>query len=226
MTELLDIGPGELEIFGFEEKSQAYSLKEEVDSLLDEIHGHEKKLGSSYVKLGRLLGEVDRQRAWIPWGYTSLAGYITAIKDRIGRERSQIFEMISVAQRLLPQVSEADLEAMGISRASLLKKFVVQSQRRVTPELLAAALDCTVTVANLKQLCYSEMNQKQDPLGTWYDLSGFYVSPDEKLEMKRGFELARRVDPPTDPNLPEHYQRKDCVLKWVREFIGTYEDGK
>lgn len=220
MTELLDIGPGEIEVFGFEEKSQASDLKEEVDQLLDEIYGHEKKLGSSYIRLGRLLGEVDQQRAWIPWGYTSLAGYITAIKDRIGRERSQIFEMIAVAEKLLPQISESDLETMGISRASLLKKFVQTTGRRVTPELLSASLDDSITVAKFKTICYHEMKSEEPIKGVWRDW-GFYCEPGHWEEIQQAAKLAREITP-IDGNLSDHEIRREVLLALSREFYGTY----
>lgn len=216
MTELLDIGEGEIVEFGFEERNQASALKEEVDQLLDEIHGHEKKLGSSYIKLGRLLGEVDRQRAWMPWGYTSLAGYITSIEERIGRKRSQIFEMVACAEKLLPQIAESDLEAMGISRASLLKKFTVQSQRRVTPELLAAALDGSIKLDEFQEIVYNNLNQEQEPKGTWRSI-GFFAEPFEWEEIKQAKALV-----PVNGNLSDQKIWKETLLAWAREFYGTY----
>lgn len=220
VTELLDIGEGEIVEFGFEERNQASALKEEVDQLLDEIHGHEKKLGRGYARLGRLVNQVQQGKHWLGWGYSSFGSYVDDIKDRIGRERSAIYEWVACAEKLLPQMSEQTLEDIGISRASLLKKFVQTTGRRVTPELLSASLDDSVTVAQLKIIVYNLMKSNEDVKGVWRDW-GFYCEPDHWAEIQQAAEVAKR-EVPIDPNLPDHVIRRDVLLAFAREFLGTY----
>lgn len=219
MGDLLQIGNGELEFFGLEEKDQASKLRDDINSLLNSIRSHEQKLGSSYIRLGRMLSEVDRQRAWIPWGYNSLAGYINSIKDQIGRERSQIFEMVAVAEKLLPQISESDLESMGISRASLLKKFCNQTMRRVPPELLAAALDVSISVAEFKAKVYNELHQEQEVKGKWVDY-GFYATAEELAEIQQAAKLV-----PIEGNIPDWAVRREVMLSFAREFFSSNVNG-
>lgn len=220
MTETLDIGAGELEVFGFEEKSQASALKEEVDQLLAAISGHERTLATSYVRLGRLMNQVQHGKFWLGWGFGSFGQYVDSIKDKIGRERSALYEFCSVSEKLLPQISESDLETMGISRASLLKRFVQQTSRRVPPDLLAAALDDTITVAKFKTICYHEMKADEPIQGVWREWN-FYCEPDHWAEIQQAAEVAKR-EVPIDSNLPDHVIRKDVLLAFAREFLGTY----
>jgi hypothetical protein len=220
MTELLDIGQGEIEAWGFEEKSQASVLKEEVESLLDEIGRHEKTLSRSYVRLGLLTDKAIQGRCWIGWGYESSGAFVDSICARIGRQRSAVYEFAAISQKLLPQISQADLETMGISKASLLKRYVQQSGRRVEPGLLASALDDTVTVAQLKTIVYNSLKQTEDIKGVWRDW-GAYYEPDQWAEIQQAAEVAKR-EVPIDPNLPDHMIRRDVLLAFAREFLGTY----
>lgn len=215
MTELLQVAEPEIEFFGTEEKDQASALKEEVEFLLSQISGHEKTLSGSYVRLGRLMNRVQNGKHWIPWGFVSFGSYVDSVTDRLGRERSSIYEFCAVSEKLLPQISEGDLETMGISRASLLKKFVVNTSRQVTPELLSAALDPTVKVAQLKAQVYAEMHQQEDPKGKWRDI-GFYCLDEEFEEIKQARALV-----PVEGNLPEWAIWREAILAFSREFYST-----
>lgn len=223
MTSLLDIGPGEIDPFTEADRSEADQLLEEMEHTLDSIRSGELKLATSYARLGRQLLRVKERQFWLTWGFKSFGQYIDDLRGKIGRQRSQLYNVVSVAERLLPSVSESDLEKMGITRASELSKFAKYSGKKVSQELLDIALDPNKSVEDLHVAVLEGLNQKDEVKGTWWpEYGGFYCTPDERLELKQAAEAAKRIDPQIDPNMPEHCVRKEIVLRWAREFYGTY----
>lgn len=215
MTQLAIIEP-ELDYFTEEE---ATSLKVEIDSLLDSIHGQEKSLATNYVHLGKKMLRVQQGQYWREWGYPSVAAYYQSVGARIGRQRAQMYNYVSVAEKLLPYVSEQDLEAMGISRAQELARFVKQTGRIVTPHLLEAALDPNKNIAELHAEVMQAANAKGEVRGSWWEpFGGSYYDLDERKEVQMAVQIAMKD---VDPTHPEHIQRKHVILALVREFISS-----
>lgn len=233
MTEIVHLGTGEI-----------VTLREQIEGLLEAIGEDELRLATSYARLGRLLCEVGETEKWRGWGYESFGKYIQFIGNRIHRERSQIYASITAAKHLLPLVSESDLEAVGISKAIDLQKFVKQSGRNparvmitISPEeklafkfdtdeisLLEFAKHPDVSGKRLHAAVLEALYEKGEVKGTWFDLGGFYATSEEKKEILNAMSVARRVEPIIPDTDPEHVQRKAIFLRWAQEFAGTYSN--
>jgi hypothetical protein len=225
---------GEIDPFTESDKLDADEVSKEMEMTVDAIRTGEVKLATSYARLGSLLMKVKERRHWLTWGFESFGKYIDDLRGKIGRQRSQLYNIVSVAERLLPSISESNLEKIGITRANQLNYFAKHSGRNPavvvwqsdTQEpkrtLLEVALDPTCSVEILHVAVLEELHQKGETLGTWFDIGGFYVEADERKEINQAIELAKRVEPMIDRALPDHFQRKEVVLRWVREFVGTY----
>ena len=107
-------------------KDAANKLAEDIDELLGQIAGHEIKLARSYARLGGFLREVKNQQYWIAYGYDRFSSYLEFVRGRIGRERSQVYAILSVAEALLPLMTESELETVGITKAHELRRLVGQ----------------------------------------------------------------------------------------------------
>lgn len=204
------------------EIAEAQKLRVRLDGLLDSIRHTEIALDSNYAQLGSFLKEAYLNKHWITWGFNSSGSFIAYVSDRIGRERSYIYNVLTVANNLLPAISEADLVTMGISKAQSLAEFVKKSGRRVTPDLLGSALDPDCSTSELRASVAGELHEKSHPDERWRNLAGIYATEDEWQEMLDAFEVAMRVDPPIDHTLPEHMRRKEIFLRWAREFMSSY----
>ena len=102
----------------------ALQLGEEINVLLGQISAHELRLARSYARLGGMLREVKKQQFWISYGYNRFSSYLEFVREKIGRQRSQVYAILSVAEALLPLVSEEQLETIGISKAHELRRLV------------------------------------------------------------------------------------------------------
>jgi hypothetical protein len=67
---------------------------------------------------------------------------------------------------------------------------------------------------------YNSLKQTEDIKGVWRDW-GAYYEPDQWAEIQQAAELAKR-EVPIDSNLPDHVIRRDVLLAFAREFLGTY----
>jgi hypothetical protein len=192
-------------------------LQTEIDTLLFGIRNQELTLATSFARLGHRLHRVQAEKKWVDWGYASFGKYIDFVRERINRGRSQIYAILSCAERLLPSVSESDLDHMGISRAQELARFVKQSGRKVPEGLLLLALDNSRTIEELHSAVLEELHERCDPKGNWYDFGGFYILPDEKKEIEQAIGLAKTVLGIAN-DVPEHQVRKLILLAFAQEF--------
>lgn len=226
--EIIHLGEGEI----IPHPEDTIGLKEQVEGLLEAIRANESRLATSYARLGSLLLQVRKGCYWEAWGYKSFGQYIDSLRVRIDRGRSQIYAALSAADKLLPLISEQDLETVGISKAHELQRFVQQSGRNpanvVVDEtgrtLLDAAKDDAVTVSQLHALVLEALHEKGEVKGTWFEFGGCYLLADEKKEILDAMSVTRRVEPPIDENAADHVQRKEIMLRWAREFAGTYAE--
>ena len=103
-------------------KEAATKLAVDMDALLEQISIHELKLSRSYARLGGLLREVKLNQYWISYGYDRFSSYLEFIRKKIGRERSQVYAFLQVAESLLPLLTEGQLEDVGIAKAHELEQ--------------------------------------------------------------------------------------------------------
>lgn len=218
-------------------KDEAIRLGSEIDSLLDQITSHETRLARSYARLGGMLREVKNQQYWMAYGYDRFSSYLSFICEKIGRQRSQVYAILTVAETLLPLVSEEQLESVGISKAHELRRLVQQGgniKSEVlddtnqtedtcgTVQLMDYASRPKVTAAMLRVKINELLHCHEGPSGNWYDFGGFYATPEERKEIEDFWVLGRKVLDLTEEKA-EHVWKKEVVLASVRESIGSWQ---
>ena len=138
-------------------ENEAKQLLEDIHETLERIsHGHNEFV-TGFARLGTMLVEVKTKKYWKDWGYDSFGKFVDHVKEKVNKGRSQIYNTISVAEKLLPYASEADIEKMGISKANELAKIVKITGKAPTSSLLAFAKDPKVEVEEFKASLYETM---------------------------------------------------------------------
>lgn len=218
-------------------KEAALQKRAEIDELLGQIVGHELKLAKSYARLGAMIREVKTQQYWVTYGYNRFTEYLEVIRGKIGRERSQMYGYLSVAESLLPALTEGQLEDIGYSKAQELRRLVQQGgnlNAEITlksdrPELCDEwvsikdyAADPKVTAKQLRVKINEILHIKEENQGLWLDLSGFYATPDERKEIDQFWNLGKQLLGPKDET--EDWKWKKIVfMDAVRECVSTWQ---
>lgn len=231
MTEITILSPVDAE--------RATKISREIDTLVGQISGHELKLSRSYARLGGLLREVKNQQYWITYGFERFSSYLENIRGRIGRERSQVYAILSVAETLLPAMTEEQLETVGITKAHELKRLVKEGgsleavliENRVSdPEtgesgtivrIMDYAADPKVTAKQLRVKVNELLHVTEDVQGLWLDLGGFYATQDERKEIEQFWELGKKLLAPKDDQ-QDHVWKKIVFMDSVREAVSTW----
>lgn len=217
-------------------KEAALQKRAEIEELLGQIVGHELKLAKSYARLGAMIREVKTQQYWVTYGYNRFTEYLEVIREKIGRERSQMYGYLSVAESLLPALTEGQLEDIGYSKAQELRRLVQQGgnihieitdpsnqseDTFGTIKLTDYAADPKVTAKQLRVKINEILHLHEDVQGLWLDLSGFYATPDERKEIEQFWNLGKTLLCPKDEQ-QEHTWKKIVFLDAVRECIGSW----
>jgi hypothetical protein len=218
-------------------KEAALQKRAEIDELLGQISTHEIRLARSYARLGSLIREVKTQQYWITYGYNRFTEYLEVIREKIGRERSQMYGYLSVAESLLPALTEEQLEDIGYSKAQELRRLVQQGgninieipdpsnqseDTFGTIKLTDYAADPKVTAKQLRVKINEILHVKEENQGLWLDLSGFYATPDERKEIDQFWSLGKQLLGPKDEQ-QEHVWRKIVFMDAVRECVSTWQ---
>ena len=217
-------------------KDAALLKQAEIDELLGQISVHELRLSKSFARLASRLKEMKVNQYWMSLGYDKFTSYFEVVRGKIGRERSQMYAILSVAETLLPLLTEGQLEEVGISKAHELKRLVkeggsVEAEivlKSGRPELadefvriMDYASDPKVTTKQLHVKVNELLHVTEDVQGTWADMGGFYITPDEKKEVDLFWEVGRRLLAPKDEQ-QDHVWKKIVFLDAVREALGTW----
>jgi hypothetical protein len=215
-------------------KDAALLKQAEIDELLGHIAASELKLSKSYARLGSRLKEMKVNQYWMSLGYPRFSSYLEFIRGKIGRERSQVYAILSVAETLLPLLTEGQLETIGISKAHELKRLVkeggnveatlLQTEAEKgdpSARIMDYAADPKVTAKQLHVKVNELLHVTEDVQGTWHDLGGFYITPDEKKEIDLFWEVGKRLLAPKDEQ-QEHVWRKIVFLDAVREALSVW----
>lgn len=217
-------------------KSAALEKQAEIDELLGQISAHELRLAKSYARLGSKLKEVKTEQYWMVLGYERFSSYLEFIRGKIGRERSQVYAILSVAETLLPLMSESQLETIGITKSHELRRLVNEGgsiEAEITDpnnqsedtfgtiRLLDYAADPKVTAKQLRVKVNEVLHVHEPDQGLWFDLGGFYATPDERKEIDQFWELGKKLLAPKDET--EDWKWKKIVfMDAVRECIGEW----
>ena len=200
--------------------AQQKALLSKVDRLLESARSGMDNLSRTYVEIGVALDAVENAKAWL----LVARSYDSYIKDhcepKFGKSRTQLYNYRSVAKNLLPHMPAEKLLEIGISKAQPLAQYVRRSGGKLPENLVESAIDPQVGVEEFKAAVAESQHEKPEK-GKWYEIPGFYVTADEKIELDYGLELAETIEPlPADA--PVWLARKVAVQRLVMEFISTY----
>ena len=220
-------------------KAEALKFQENMDLLLGQIHEGELKLSHSYARLGARLREAELQQYWISLGHHKFSGYLLDVGKKIGRERSQMYAILSVATDLLPLISEEALEEIGITKSHELRRLVKQGGNleasvgsgtpagdgswEETVRIMDYAADPKVTAKQLRVKVNEVLHIKEDVQGFWLDLGGFYATADERKEIEQFWQWGKTYLQIKDEQ-PEHQWKKEVFLASVRECLGSWAE--
>jgi len=195
----------------------------EVEKLSEKLAAAENQLEVGYAKLAFLLKEVSENRYW-HGTYKNFGDFLGNLQKKFNLGKSQLYNYLSTAKEL-QQLTESELNQMGISKALVLRDVHATSGRDVPQEVVTKALDPKVTVKDLKKLLFDSGQLIQPEEGIWFDLdfSGYYTE-EEIATIKDAVNAARHTDPPIDEKSAEHVQRKQIFVRIASEFLGSFAD--
>jgi hypothetical protein len=218
-------------------KDAALQKRAEIDELLGQISAHELKLARGYARLGSMIREVKVNQYWITYGYNRFTEYLEVIREKIGRERSQMYGYLSVAESLLPALTEGQLEEIGYSKAQELRRLVNQGgsltaevalksdRPEIGDEFIAItdyASDPKVTAKQLRVKINEILHVTEYSQGLWLDLGGFYATTEERKEIDQFWTLGKALLSPKDEE-QEHTWKKVVFMDAIRECVSTWQ---
>lgn len=200
----------------------AEKLLARVDNLLDKTREAQDELHRNYVEIGCAILDVQKAKAWmILPNLKSFDQYIMGCEGRFGRKRTALYEYCRVARELLPEISEAQLIEIGISKAGQLCSYL-SSGKKLTPELLLAAKDQKVD--DFRSDIFRKMNKVPENGGKWHMIE-FVATKEEWQELERAFAVSEKIEPSPD-GTPDWAKVKTAVQRMAQEFLATYEGVK
>lgn len=214
--------------FTEQEILSANVVKANVENLISTIEKSAKALNESYVSLGAALVTVSDKKLWMVWGLKSFGEYLETVGPRINYSRSQMYNIIGIAEKLLPVVSEENLVKMGVTKAGMLAKAVKNTGEPPTEELVSKAVDPKTKADEFEEeVAHAFHMVEPNSKGKFYSLGFVMLEDDEKTEfmnavqiaIKMGAEVKHPVEKWTDLTPTE---KKIVLQKWIMEYVGTY----
>lgn len=208
-----------------EEKAEAHATHQQILALITEARNQEQELDANYVKLGVKVSLMQSKKHWITLGYAAWTEYFDFLQSKFGAGRSQLYQYLGIAKTLLPTISESSLIAMGVSKASELKRAVQTTGQQPSQEIIDLGTNPKVGVHQFRAKLHQEQHitDHNEP-GKWFDFKGCYLTDEEKKEIFQAFDYAKRVDPVIPTNWPDHVQFKEILLRLSREFTGAWAE--
>lgn len=204
------------------ETAVAQTKLAEVEQLSAKLAAAEGQLEKGYAKLAFLLKEVSEHRYW-KGTYNTFGEFLEHLQEKFSLGKSQLYNYLSTAKQLQDQVSEEDLNKMGISKALVLRDLHESSGQSIPETVVQQAVDPKVTIGDLKKLLYDSGQLEKPEDGEWFnlDFSGYYT--EEEMETLRdAANAARHTDPPISQKLSSHVQRKIIAVRWAQNFLETF----
>lgn len=194
---------------------------EEVNKLVSHLAEAEEQLERGYGRLAFLLKEVSENRYW-EGPFKSFGDYFRQLGERWQLGRAQLYNYMSVARDLDGDVTEEQLNTMGISKALVLRD--AKNQNPTLPEdAMISALDPKVTVKDLKEILFTAKEQPTAEEGEWLDMEfEFMVTPSERQILESACNAARHGDPTINDKQKPSAQKKDIALKLAMEYLSAY----
>ena len=180
------------------------------------------RLEQSWVRLGVMLSHFKAQEHWRRLGYQTFDDFMHELKERFHRGRTQLYGYMGAAEQLLSTISAEDLEKMGISKVLELKRALKKLDGKpLSQDLINKALADGTTTKELRGDIAQALNLSPEPAGTWFDMDGFFMDPDERKEFKEIWHVAEGLLG-LKKETPDHIRRKEVILTCMREWYGTH----
>jgi hypothetical protein len=208
------------------DNAEGLQVLKQVDNLVEKLAAAESNLEHGYAKLGYLLTEVSDNGYW-RGQYESFGKYIALLGEKFSKGRTQLYNYFSTVRELKDHVSESQLTEMGITKASELRRAVKNSGVGPSQEIISAAADPAVTVAEVRKLLFDakQIPAEETEKSEWLDLeAAFYVTADEKLIIQEAIKLAERTDPIIQNNLKPSARIKEVILRFAIEYANSHGD--
>jgi hypothetical protein len=200
----------------------ADELRRQIDITVDVILASYSSVLRSYVQLGALALEVRNGKHWETWGYPNFNAFVSEIGDRIRKGRTQIYNAISVVERLSPFVESQRLEEMGITNATALARAVRITGKRPSEKLVEEGEKLDSNDYRNKIAEEFRIFDDRPADARWKELGGFWCTPDEWEELQYAFWIARRTDPVIASETPSWAALKEIITRMAQEYVATY----
>ena len=195
----------------------------EIETLVATLAGVEGQLEGGYAKLAYLLRDASENRYW-EGPYKSFGEFVTHLSSKYYLGRASLYNYMSTARELGDDVTQEQLNNMGISKAMVLRD--AKKEKGILPaDSVSKAVESGVTVKELKKLLFEASNDFGPDDGTWMDCGfEFYASDEERALINDAANAARRIDPVIEEKGKDFMQRKEILLRFCREFLAAYAD--
>lgn len=214
------------QVFPEERVREARELDAAICGDLDWLNEKKDEAQHRIARIGGALQRMAENGLYEVLGFPSIHRYM---RDRVSQREhlnpTQLYAYKEVAEQLASHATPAEIEAMGITNASILAKAKRATGRAPSAEVIAAAQEQKTD--EFKQTVAVEFELRPEeprPKGKWYDFGGFFAEPDERKLIERAIECAKRVDPVIPVSDSEAAQRKEVFLRFCMEFLSTHEE--
>lgn len=202
-------------------------LRDKIYAVLQNIGAAEAGLEHSYVRLGELLLSFEKAECWRALGYVGFNAFLADLYVRFRKRQTQLYQYTRVAEKLLPYISAATLDEIGISKALELKRALKYSNKPasevLSAEVVDAARDSKKTIRELRAILQQANTLPPDEKlqMVWVDFGGAYMSAEQKTEYLATVKMTLALlGVPRET--PEWLQHKIVFEAWYKEFAGTH----
>jgi TusA-related sulfurtransferase len=202
---------------------EVVSIFDQIDSQIKRLLSVESELDHGYAKLGLLLTEVSENEMWRDTQFKSFDDYLSSLSDRFHRGRTMLYHYFSAVREMRPYLSEEQMNKMGISKLSILKKATKELGFPPNNNVIETALDPEKTVSDVrKSVAQNHKLTEQEQTGTWFDLGGFFATAEERLVIRQALEAAWHTDPVVQKTVKESIRLKEGLLRLAMEYLSTH----
>ena len=203
---------------------QALNFLKALDREATNLGETNSDLENGFVTLGFSLLEAAEMRYW-QIQYKKFRDYIEDLAPKCGKTSDQLHRYFLTVRDLSDTFTKEQLQLMGITKAMFIRGkkdyLVIMPQ-----EVVDAAVNPDVTVAELKEITSKFLNEPEDD-GDWMDLGAeFYVSAEERATLEDAIKSAMHTDPVIKLTNSKSAQMKEVVLRWAMEFLGSHGSGE
>jgi hypothetical protein len=173
-----------------------------------------------YAHLGWLLLQVASLQYW-RLHFTTFRDYLKSVAVVAKKTPEQLQRYFLTVRDLSEDFGASELEAMGITKAMMLRQ--AKDYALVLPSaVITAALDPKVTSKELKKTISLNLRIPEDE-GDWMDLEmEFMVTPEQRTLFEQAIDVAMHTEPLTKSTISKSAQMLDVMQKFAMEFLGAH----